>query len=439
MIFQDVIIKKREGLELTPEEIHYFVREYSEGRLPDYQASALLMAIFIKGLSGSELTALTQEMLHSGDVVDLSHINGVKVDKHSTGGVGDKISIPLAPIVAACGVYVPMISGRGLGHTGGTLDKLESIPGFNVNIPMDKFKEIVEKTGVCLIGQTSQLAPADKKIYALRDATGTVPSIPLISSSIMSKKLAEGIDALVLDVKTGSGAFMKSLEDARTLATTLADIGYRSGKKVTAFITRMDDPLGIAVGNSSEIIESIEVLKGRGPEDIKELTFKIACEMLILGNKATNEKEAMDLVNRSISDGSALSKFAEIIKVQNGNPAILDNYKLMPGYTHTVEVKSTSDGWVSSINSTEIGMAGIEICAGRKVVTDTVDHGAGIDVLIKSGTMVKAGDVLALINHNGNGNIEEAIRRTKSAYIISENAPGKVPLIIEEIRRQDTN
>lgn len=439
MIFQDVIIKKREGLELTPEEIHYFVREYSEGRLPDYQASALLMAIFLKGLSGRELAALTQEMLHSGDVVDLSHIKGVKVDKHSTGGVGDKISIPLAPIVAACGVYVPMISGRGLGHTGGTLDKLESIPGFNVNIPMDQFKEIVEKTGVCLIGQTSQLAPADKKIYALRDATGTVPSIPLISSSIMSKKLAEGIDALVLDVKSGSGAFMKSLEDARTLATTLADIGYRSGKKVTAFITRMDDPLGTAVGNASEIIESIEVLKGRGPEDIKELTFKIACEMLILGNKASNEVEAMDLVNRSISDGSALAKFADIIKVQNGNPDILEHYNLMPGYTHTVEVKSTSDGWISSINSTEIGMAGIEICAGRKVVTDKVDHGAGIDVLVKSGTRVKAGDVLALINHNGNGSIDEAIRRTRAAYTISEIIPEKVPLIIEEIRRQDTN
>ncbi|MBN2723851.1 MAG: thymidine phosphorylase [Deltaproteobacteria bacterium] len=435
MIFQDVIIKKRDGYELSPDEIKYFIDNYSAGTLPDYQVASLLMAIFLRGMTGSELAALTHEMLHSGDVMDFSFIDGIKVDKHSTGGVGDKISIPLAPIAASCGVYIPMISGRGLGHTGGTLDKLESIPGFNVNIDTENFKRIVQEQGMCLIGQTKQLAPADRKIYALRDATGTVPSIPLISSSIMSKKLAEGIDALVLDVKCGSGAFMKTVENATELASTLVDIGYRAGKKVTAFITRMDDPLGQAVGNSNEIIESIEILKGRGPSDIRQLTLTLAAEMIFMGNKAESFEDGMKKAEASISDGSALKKFGELITAQHGNAGVIDNYDLMPSYTDTVEVKATKSGYITSINSTEIGMAGIEIGAGRRVVSDKVDHGAGIEVMMKSGDQVNKGDTIAVINHNASSGIENAVARVLNAYVIGDVKIESKPMIIKEIRQ----
>ncbi|MBU1536081.1 thymidine phosphorylase [Myxococcota bacterium] len=434
MLFQDIIIKKREGLPLTAEEIHFFVTGYVKGEIPDYQASALLMAIFLKGLSGEELGNLTNEMIDSGIRVDFSAVSGIKVDKHSTGGVGDKISIPLAPLVAACGVKVPMVSGRGLGHTGGTLDKLESIPGFNVGLSIEAFIEMVDRIGLSMIGQTKELAPADKLIYALRDATGTVPSIPLISSSIMSKKLAEGIDALVLDVKVGTGAFMPTEEKAETLARTLVDIGKRAGKQVTAFLTRMDDPLGEAVGNSSEIIESIEILKGRGPEDIKELTFTLAKEMLLLARVASTGEEAIQMLDTAIADGSALAKFREMIVEQGGNPEVTNDYSLLPSFAHVLPVVAPRAGYVQAINSTEIGMAGVLIGAGRAVVSDTVDHGVGIKILAKSGDYVKQGQPLVEIQYNDHRAVGEAASRIASAYVIGDAAPLTIPLIRKVIR-----
>ncbi len=434
MLIQDVIIKKREGMSLTAEEIHFFVSGYVKGEIPDYQASALLMAIFLKGLGGEELSCLTTEMIDSGIRVDFSGVPGIKVDKHSTGGVGDKISIPLAPLAAACGVKVPMVSGRGLGHTGGTLDKLESIPGFNVGLSIEEFISMVDRTGLSMIGQTRELAPADKLIYALRDATGTVPSIPLISSSIMSKKLAEGIDALVLDVKVGTGAFMTTLERAETLANTLVDIGRRAGKRVTAFLTRMDDPLGEAVGNSSEIIESIEILRGRGPADVRELTLTLAREMLLLGGVAASEAEASAKIDAAIADGSALAKFREMIIEQDGDPEVTEDYGRLPTFAHVLPVGADREGYVQSINSTEIGMAGILIGAGRAVVSDTVDHGVGIRILAKSGDHVAKGQPLVEIQYNNADGVSEAARRIAAAYVIGDAVPERIPLIRKIIR-----
>lgn len=318
--------------------------------------------------------------------------------------------------------------------TGGTLDKLESIPGFNVGLSIEEYKEMVEKVGLSMIGQTKELAPADKKIYALRDATGTVPSIPLISSSIMSKKLAEGIDALVLDVKVGTGAFMTTFEKAETLANTLVDIGKRAGKKVTAFLTRMDDPLGRAVGNSNEMIESIEVLKGNGPEDIKELTFTIAAEMLLLGEVATTREAARELIEEAISSGRALDKFREMVRVQGGDVAVIDDYSRFPGYKDTLDVTAPRNGFVVSINSTEVGMAGVLIGAGRMVVSDKVDHGVGIEIHKKSGDPVHKGEPLCTIQYNSDRNLTEAKERLLAAWELGDEAPAPIPLIRKEIR-----
>jgi pyrimidine-nucleoside phosphorylase len=433
MLFQDIIIKKRDGIELSDNEISEFVQGYSTGSIPDYQAASLVMAIFLNGMSGRELATLTSEMIKSGIVVDLSDIEGVKVDKHSTGGVGDKISIPLAPLVAACGVIVPMVSGRGLGHTGGTLDKLESIPGFNVNMSIEEYRQTIAKIGLCMIGQTKELAPADKKIYSLRDATGTVPSIPLISSSIMSKKLAEGIDSLVLDVKTGSGAFMPTLEKAQILARTLVDIGKRSGKRVTAFLTRMDDPLGFAIGNSSEIIESIKVLRGEGPEDVTQLTIALGAEMLILGDIAKTQEEAVSLLEEAISSGAAMDKFRQMIELQGGNPKVIDDFSLFPSWSHEIDIKVDTSGWIESINSTEVGMAGVMIGAGRAVVSDLVDHGVGIKIIKKSGEKVTVGDTVAVLQYNNPENAKAAAQRIKNAYKIGENKITSKPLIFKKI------
>ncbi|MGM0595845.1 MAG: thymidine phosphorylase [Myxococcota bacterium] len=433
MLIQDIITKKRDNKELAKEEISWFIKGYSNGDIPDYQAAALLMAIFLNDLNLDELAALTDEMLHSGTVVDLSNIQGAKIDKHSTGGVGDKISIPLAPIVASCGVSVPMVSGRGLGHTGGTLDKLESIPGFNVNLPISKFKQLVGEIGVCLIGQTKDLAPADKKIYALRDATGTVPSIPLIASSIMSKKLAEGIDGLVLDVKVGTGAFMTTLEKASQLAETLVGIGKKAGKSTAAFLTRMDDPLGKAVGNSCEIIESIEILKGKGPDDIKEITLTLAAQMLQLGSRVNSLEAGRKLAQEAINNGKALEKFEEIIIKQDGDPKVLEDYSRMPGTKHSIEIKSSETGWIREINSTEIGMAGVLLGAGRKKVSDNIDPGVGMEILKKSGDKVEKGDTLVILNYNRDKDLETAVARIKNAYKIGNKSETK-PLIYKVIQ-----
>lgn len=433
MLIQDIIAKKRDGGRLSREEIRFFIQSYVQGSLPDYQAAALIMAIFIRGLDGGELSELTDAMLHSGTVVDLSHIPGVKVDKHSTGGVGDKISIPLAPLVAACGVRVPMVSGRGLGHTGGTLDKLESIPGFDVRLSLDEYARIVERVGVCMIGQTQELVPADRKIYALRDATACVPSIPLIASSIMSKKLAEGIDALVLDVKTGTGAFMPTLEKARELAQTLVDIGRRAGKKVTAFLTRMDDPLGTAVGNACEIIESIDVLRGGGPEDVRELTLLMASHMVFMGGAAASVEEARSLCEHALENGRAIAKFKEMIAAQRGNPECVDNLSLFPRAMHETRVCAPRDGFVQSIDSTAIGMAGVVLGAGRRAVSDSVDPGVSLFIRRKTGDFVHAGETLVDILYNSADSLDDALNRIRGAYVIGDEPAQPAPLVHEII------
>lgn len=434
MRVQDIITVKRDGGALSPEQIRFFIAGYTDGSIPDYQAAALAMAIMLRGMEPDELAVWTDAMLHSGRVVDLSDVPGIKVDKHSTGGVGDKISLPLAPAVAACGVPVPMISGRGLGHTGGTLDKLESIPGFSVNQPVERFRELVREHGIALIGQTADLAPADRKLYALRDVTATVPSIPLIASSIMSKKLAEGIDALVLDVKVGTGAFMKTEADARRLAETLVGIGVRAGKRVSALLTRMDEPLGEAVGNANEMIESLEVLRGRGPADVTELTYALGAEMLILGGKARAAAEARDQLGEAIASGRALQKLRDLTTAQGGDARALDDYERFPGAAHVSDVRAPAAGVVQAIDASEVGIAGMLLGAGRRVAADVVDHGVGVTVRQHVGDRVAAGDVLATLHFNADANLAAAEARLGGAYRIGPDPVTVGPLVIDVIR-----
>ncbi len=436
MRVQDIIAIKRDGGELDPEQIRFFIGGYTDGSIPDYQAAALAMAIMLRGMEPDELSVWTDAMLHSGSVVDLSMIPGVKVDKHSTGGVGDKISICLAPAVAACGVPVPMISGRGLGHTGGTLDKLESIPGFSVDQPVERFCELVAKHGLALIGQTEDLAPADRKLYALRDVTGTVPSIPLISSSIMSKKLAEGMDALVLDVKVGAGAFMKTEPEARRLAETLVGIGSRAGKRVSALMTRMAEPLGEAVGNANETIEAIEVLKGRGPADVTELTYALGAEMLVLGGKAESAAEAREKLGEAISSGRALQTLKDLVAAQGGDAEAMDDYSRFPGAAHTIDVGSAEAGVVQSIDAAEVGIGGMLLGAGRQVASDEVDHGVGVTVHKHVGDEVAEGEPLVSLAYNADGGLTDATNRILDAYTIGPDPVAKGPLIIDVIRSE---
>jgi pyrimidine-nucleoside phosphorylase len=434
MRVQDIITVKRDGGALSPEQIRFFISGYTDGTIPDYQAAALCMAIMLRGMEPDELAVWTDAMLHSGRVVNLSDVPGIKVDKHSTGGVGDKISLPLAPAVAACGVPVPMISGRGLGHTGGTLDKLEAIPGFSVNQPVERFRELVRTHGLALIGQTADLAPADRKLYALRDVTATVPSIPLIASSIMSKKLAEGIDALVLDVKVGTGAFMKTEADARRLAETLVGIGVRAGKRVSALLTRMDEPLGEAVGNANEMIESIHVLQGHGPGDVTELTYALGAEMLILGGKARREAEAREQLGEAIASGRALQKLRDITAAQGGDVRAIDDHGRFPGAAHARDVKAPVAGFVQAIDASEVGIAGMLLGAGRRVAADVVDHGVGVTVHKHVGDRVAAGDVLATLHYNADGNLPAAEARLGGAYRIGPDPVTVGPLVIDVIR-----
>jgi pyrimidine-nucleoside phosphorylase len=431
----ELIHRKRDGETLPPEAIAALVDGFTRGEVPDYQMAAFCMAVFFRGMDDVETVALTRAMLHSGDVLDLSDIPGAKVDKHSTGGVGDKVSLPLAPLAAACGVKVPMISGRGLGHTGGTLDKLEAIPGFRVDLPVERFRELVASVGACLIGQTARLAPADRKLYALRDVTATVESIPLIAGSIMSKKLAEGIDGLVLDVKVGSGAFMKRPDDARTLARTLAGIGRGMGKQVTALLTNMDQPLGRAVGNALEVVESVELLEGGGPADLRECTVELTAEMLLLAKVATDLPAARRAVEAAIADGRGLRKLEEIVEAQGGDPRALRDRARLPRAPRTLEVPAPASGFVAAIDTEAIGLAAVALGAGRARVEDRIDPAVGILVHRKLGDRVEKGEPLATIHHGERGEAPDRVAaRLAAAWRVGAEAVPPVKLVLERLR-----
>jgi pyrimidine-nucleoside phosphorylase len=429
MFPQHIIAKKRDGHALTREEIEAFVRGATDGSWADYQLSALLMAVFLRGMSPEETAAYTDAMMRSGVVADLSGVRGIKVDKHSTGGVGDKISIPLAPMVAACGVPVPMISGRGLGHSGGTLDKLESIPGFRTDLSLERYMEQVARVGCALIGQTRELAPADKKLYALRDVTATVECIPLICGSILSKKLAEGIDALVLDVKFGRGAFMKTKADARQLAEALVNVGRAGGKKVRALLTAMDQPLGRTVGNALEVAESIDCLRGKGPADVMELTYALGAHMLVLGGVAGNETEGRAKLEAVVKSGAALEKFREIVTAQGGDPGVLADGKRLPQAKLVKPVVAKSGGFVSDVLAMEVALAALRLGAGRAKADDVVDPAVGVAELVKIGERVSTGAVLAEIHANDARALDAARTMLEKAIVISDQAPALRPLI----------
>ncbi len=430
----DIILKKRDGGTLSRDEIRFFVSGVTTGELPDYQASALLMAVLLRGMSADETAWLTDAMVHSGLRLDLSDIPGVKVDKHSTGGVGDKTSLVLAPLAAACGVPVPMMSGRGLGHTGGTLDKLESIPGFRVNLSLDEMRVALLRAGCVMIGQTAQIAPADRRLYALRDVTGTVESIPLISASIMSKKIAEGIDALVLDVKTGSGAFMKTESDSRRLAESLVAIGNASGVKSEAIITRMDSPLGCAVGNGLEVVECLEVLKGRGPTDLVDLSVELAARMLVLGGVAGNRSEAQQKVRGAIASGAGLERFRRIIEQQGGDPHVVDDYGRIAAAPERDVVRAPRQGFLAGLDAALVGRASVALGAGRDRVEDSIDHAAGITVVVKPGVELRAGDPVLELHYRDRARLGAAADLASRAIKIEDNQPIVEPLVVGEVR-----
>lgn len=416
MRMYDIILKKRQGSILTKEEIQYFVNGYTQGDIPDYQASAFLMTLFFQKMNREETVILTEAMMNSGEILDLSTIEGIKVDKHSTGGVGDTTTLILGPMVAAAGAPVAKMSGRGLGHTGGTIDKLESFKGFRTDISQREFIDNVNKIKLALASQTGDLAPADKKLYALRDVTATVDNLSLIAGSIMSKKLAAGADAIVLDVKTGSGAFMKTLEDSLELAKTMVDIGNGMGRETIAVISNMDQPLGRAVGNSLEVVEAIETLRGNGPEDLYELCLVLGVQMLVLAKVANNELEAREKLQRVIRDGSALEKFKEFVKLQGGDARAIDHPELLPQAKYTIEVKSPQDGFIKHIEADEIGVSALILGAGRETKDSSIDLGVGIYLRKKVGEEVKKGDTLAIIHSNNEEKIDMVNNRLLNSY-----------------------
>lgn len=430
MLMTEVIRRKRDGGRLGDEEIREVIREYAAGRVPDYQMAALLMAVFLRGLDEGELTAWASAMLDSGEVVDLSGVPGPKVDKHSTGGVGDKVSIPLAPLVAACGVRVPMISGRGLGHTGGTLDKLESIPGFRTDLSIERFVAGVREVGACLIGQTEALVPADRKMYALRDVTATVDSIPLIAASIMSKKLAEGVSGLVLDVKVGTGAFMKTMEDARTLARTMVGIGRGNGVRTVAVLTDMNEPLGWAVGNALEIEESIEVLRGNGPPDTSALVRVLGGTMLWLGGVAADEAEGERRIEEAMRSGAGLETFRRMVAHQGGDPRVVDDPGRLPRARHRKEVLAGRDGYVTAIACEQVGLAGVLLGAGRRTQEDRIDPAVGIRVHARLGQRVNRGDPLLTIHYNDDGALPRVEAMLSRAWILGDGPVPRGPLVL---------
>ena len=429
----ELIAAKRDGGTLTEAEIARLLGDFGKGEVADYQMAAFLMAVFFRGLDDVETVALTQAMLHSGSVLDLSSVSGVKVDKHSTGGVGDKVSICLAPLVAACGVPVPMVSGRGLGHTGGTLDKLEAIPGFRTDLPVTDFARIVGEVGTCMIGQTKEIAPADKRIYALRDVTATVESIPLIVASILSKKLAEGIDGLVLDVKVGKGAFMKSEERARALADKLVRVGTLGGKKVVAVLTRMDAPLGRAVGNANETREALEVLHGRGPSDLVECTLVLGAEMLVLGGQAIDIPEATTKLREAIASGRAIRVMENMVAAQGGDASVVADPAKLTVAPEIVEVKAARSGFVTGIDALAIGLAGVAMGAGRTRADQKVDPAVGIEIDRKPGEAVASGDVVARLFVRDRGAGLALAERVVRAFEIGDAAPPAEPLVVGRI------
>ena len=429
----DLIRRKRDGGALDRAAIEFFVAGATDGTLPDYQVSALLMAILLRGMTAEETAVLTDAMVRSGIRVTYEGIRGVPVDKHSTGGVGDKTSLILAPLAAAAGAPVPMMSGRGLGHTGGTLDKLESIPGFRTGLTLDELRAAVSSIGCALIGQTSEIAPADRKLYALRDVTGTVESIPLICASIMSKKIAEGIGGLVLDVKTGAGAFMKSLDDSRNLARSLVAIGIASGVRTEALITRMDAPLGRAVGNANEVIESIETLKGKGPADLEDLSVQLAARMLVLSGVSADRPSAERRIRDVLRSGAGVEKFREVIANQGGDPRVVDDYARMPSVTESQTVTAARDGFVSGLQAENIGRAAVALGAGRAKLEDLVDPAVGIDVERPVGSPVRKGDVILVVRHRAGRGLAEAMPLLTAAVNVGDAAPVVPAVVVEEV------
>ncbi|HCO18457.1 MAG TPA: pyrimidine-nucleoside phosphorylase [Tissierellales bacterium] len=424
----DIIEKKKHGLELNRDEIYFLIHGYTKGEIPDYQMSAFLMAVYFKGMTPAETSNLTMSFVESGDQVDLSEIEGIKVDKHSTGGVGDKISLIVIPLVALAGIPVAKMSGRGLGHTGGTIDKLESIKGFRTELSPKEFIYNVNNYKMAIVGQSANLTPADKKIYALRDVTSTVDSIPLIASSIMSKKIASGAEAIVLDVKVGSGAFMKSLDEAKSLARTMVDIGNSLGRRTVAVITNMDQPLGHEVGNSSEVIEAIKVLSGNGAEDETQVALTIAAHMCVLGGAYDTFDKAYSALKDTISSGRAVEKLKELISIQGGDPRVVEDNSLLPHARRSLEIRAEASGFVNAIDAEEIGVAAMLLGAGRRTKEDPIDFGAGISLKKKLGDQVEAGDVLCIL-HTDKEDTKEAERKAFEAYTISPMAPEKAPYI----------
>lgn len=429
MRMYDIIMKKRNGTELTAEEIRFFVEGYTKGEIPDYQASALMMAIYFRKMTRRETAALTMAMAHSGDMLDLSAVRGIKVDKHSTGGVGDKTSLALAPMVAACGIPVAKMSGRGLGHTGGTIDKLESFPGFTTTLTTEQFIANVNRIGIAIMGQTAELAPADKKLYALRDVTATVDNMSLIASSIMSKKLAAGADAIVLDVKTGSGAFMKEETDARALAEEMVQIGKDAGRRTSAVISDMDQPLGYAVGNALEVKEAIAALRGEGPVDFMELCDTLGSQMLLAGGRAQSREEARGMLKEAVRTGSALKKLAEFVEAQGGNPAAVYDTELLPKARLVQPVPAPKSGYVNRIACDEVGICSLILGGGRETKESKIDLSVGLVLGKKVGDWVEEGEPLAMIHANDPGRADAARKRFLLACEISEMQPVKRPLI----------
>ena len=429
----DLILRKRAGEELGVEEIQFLVNGYTTGQIPDYQMSAFLMATFFSGMTDRELSGMTDCMMRSGEVVNLDEIPGVKVDKHSTGGVGDKTSLICAPIAAAAGVVVPMVSGRGLGHTGGTLDKLEAIPGFRTDLTLEQFRAQLVSLGLCFIGQTEEIAPADKRMYALRDVTGTVESIPLIASSIMSKKLAEGINALVLDVKVGNGAFMKKQVDARRLAQAMVGIGRRLDIRVQALITDMNQPLGYAIGNALEIMEVSQTLQKAGPADLTRLSLELAARMIFLAKVTPTLDDARKLAEDKLMDGSAFAKFRQVVEAQGGNSQALDRFELLPNATGMREILSPRAGYISAIMAEDMGKASCMIGAGRASKEDSIDPAVGIILETKVGEKVDAGAVLCRLYYTAEDNLEEAAELVEDAFRISSSRPDERELILEVV------
>ncbi|MHC2995328.1 MAG: pyrimidine-nucleoside phosphorylase [Candidatus Atribacteria bacterium] len=436
MRFYDLIIKKRNGQKLNQEEVDFMIKEYIEDRIPDYQMSAMLMAIFFKGMSNNEIKYLTMAMVNSGKIIDLSSIPGIKVDKHSTGGVGDTTTLALAPMVAAAGVPVAKMSGRGLGHTGGTIDKLEAIEGFETELSLNKFIKILKEVGVSIISPTSNLAPADKKLYALRDVTGTVDSIPLIVSSIISKKIAAGADAIVLDVTTGSGAFMKEHKDALKLGKIMVDIGLELGKETVAIVSNMDEPLGFAIGNSLEVKEAIEVLKNRGPEDLRNLCLVLGSYMLKSGGVVKTPEEGRNKLIKIIEEGKAFNKFKELVMAQGGNLRVIENPELLPLAKHCLKIKADKSGYIQKIDSRLIGESAMILGAGREKKESEIDLSVGIVLKKKVGSKIDISEDLAEVYYNNSEKLKEAKKKLLSSFTIGNKKPGKLPLILATISRQ---